>query len=143
MENKRFKPLFDKLFFIIWIPTTILMIAVTVLTAFYPVALLIIILTDLFTFYFLVSSLIGYVELREDSLFIRFGFILKRDIPYIKIRGVRKERRFYSESMLALKNSFEHVDIKYNKYDVVSVSVVGNDEFISALEARLEERKYN
>lgn len=136
MENKKFKPLFDKMFWLIWIPTSFLMISVTVLSAFYPIALLIIIPTDLFTFYFLATSFFGYVELRKDSLYIKFGFILKRDIPYSKIRGVKKERKFYSESMLALKNSFEHVNIKYNKYDVVSVSVVSNDEFMRELEAR-------
>ena len=137
MENKRFKPLFDKLFFIIWIPTSILMIAVTVVSAFVPVALLIMIPVDLFTFYFLVSSIFGYVELREQPLFIKFGFILKREIPYSKIRGTVKERRAYSESMLSLKNALEHVNIKYNRYDVVTVSVEGNDEFIKELNMRL------
>ena len=136
MENKRFKPLFDKLFGIIWIPTSILMISVTVLAAFRPVALLIMIPTDVFTFYFLLSSFFGYVELRENSLFIKFGFVLKKEIPYDKIRELKKERKFYSESMLALKNSFEHVNIKYNKYDVISVSVASNDEFMRELEAR-------
>ena len=137
MENKRFKPLFDKLFFIIWIPTSIIMIAMTVVFAFVPVALLIMIGVDLFTFYFLVSSIFGYVELREDTLFIKFGFILKQEIPYSKIRGVVKERRVYSESMLSLKNALEHVNIKYNRYDVVTVSVEGNDEFIKELNTRL------
>ena len=137
MENKRFKPLFDKLFFIIWIPTSILMIAVTVISSFFPITLLILISVDLFVFYFLFSSLFGYVELRKNTLFIKFGFILKREIPYSKIRGVAKERKIYSESMLALKNALEHVNIKYNKYDVITVSVKENDEFIKELNMHL------
>lgn len=135
--NKRYKPLVDGLFFAIWIPTAVLMIAATVIAAFQPLVLFIMIPTDIFTFYFLVSSLVGYVELREESLFIKFGFIIKRDIPYSKIREISKERKFYSETMLSLKNSMEHVNIKYNKFDVVCVSVEGNDEFMDELRLRL------
>ena len=135
--NKKYKPRVDKLFYIIWIPTLALLAAVTFIAAFHPLALVIMIPTDLFTIYFLVSSLVGYVELREESLFIKFGFIIKRDIPYSKIRDISKERKFYSETMLSLKNSMEHVNIKYNKFDVVCVSVEGNDEFMDELRLRL------
>ena len=136
MENKRYKPLVDKLFYIIMIPTVVFLAAVTVISAFEPLSLLITIPTDVFTLYFLVSPLFGYVELREESLFIKYGFILKREIPYAKIRGTVKERSFIAESMLSLKNSFDHVRIKYNTFDVTIVSVVGNDEFVSELENR-------
>ena len=136
MENKRYKPLVDKLFYIIASPTVVFLAAMTVISAFEPLSLLITIPTDVFTQYFLVSPLFGYVELREESLFIKYGFILKREIPYAKIRGTVKERSFIAESMLSLKNSFDHVRIKYNTFDVTIVSVVGNDEFVSELENR-------
>ena len=135
MENKRYKPLVDKLFFIIFIPTAFLMVGLTIFACFEPTALLVMLPSDLLTFYFLLAPLFGYVELRENSLFIKFGLILKREIPYSKIRGVIKERSFISETMLSLKSSFEHVKIKYNTYDVITVSVVGNDDFIKELES--------
>ena len=137
MENKKFKPLVDKYFYAIWIPMAVLMLALTAISLFEPTALIIMLATDAFTFYFLVSSLIGYVELRGDTLFVKFGFILKREIPYCKIRSLVKDRRVYSESMLSLKNSLEHVNIKYNRFDVISVSVVDNDGFIKELEERI------
>ena len=137
MEIKKFKPKLDKFFWAIWIPTSVLMIAITVVAAFEPVALLIVLPLDVFVFYFLVSSLFGYVELREDAVFIKFGFILKREIPYGKIRGAERERKVISPSMLSLKNALEHVNIKYNTFDVVTVSVIGNDELIRELERRM------
>ncbi len=135
MKTKRYKPLVDKLFFIIFIPTAFLMVGLTIFACFEPTALLIMIPADLLTFYFLLAPLFGYAELREKSLFIKFGLILKREIPYSKIRGVIKEQSFISETMLSLKNSFEHVKIKYNTYDVITVSLVENDEFIKELES--------
>lgn len=141
MENKRFKPLVDKLYVIICVPTLLFLILATVISFFEPMALLIIMIpTDLFTIYVLISPLFGYVELRADSVFIKLGFIMKREIPYKKIRGLKKERRAISESMTSLKCALDHVNIKYNTYDVLTVSVVGNDELMSALEcARLAE----
>ena len=140
MENKRFKPLVDKLYVIICVPTLLFLFLVTVLAFFAPSALLIMIPVDLFTVYILISPLFGYVELRADSVFIKLGFIMKREIPYKKIRGLKKERRAISESMTSLKCALDHVNIKYNTYDVITVSVVGNDELMSALEsARLSE----
>ena len=42
--------------------------------------------------------------------------------------------------MTSLKCALDHVNIKYNTYDVITVSVVGNDELIAAIEkARLSE----
>ena len=112
------------------------MIALTVFACFEPAALLLMLPTDILTFYFLLSPLFGYVELRENTLFIKFGFILKREIPYNKIRGLIKERSFIAETMLSLKNSFEHVKIKYNSFDVITVSVIDNDSFIKEVENR-------
>lgn len=140
MENKRFKPLVDKLYVIICVPTLLFLILATVISFFEPMALLIMIPVDLFTVYILISPLFGYVELRADSVFIKLGFIMKREIPYKKIRGLKKERRAISESMTSLKCALDHVNIKYDTYDVITVSVVGNDELIAAIEkARLSE----
>ncbi len=135
--NKRFKPLVDKLYWMILVPTVTLLIGVTIVASFSPSALLIVIPLDLITFYLLTSPLFGYVELREKSLYVKYGLLLKKEIPYGKIRGAVKERRFYSESMMSLKNSFEHVNIRYNTFDVTSVSVVENDTFIKELECRI------
>ena len=99
----RYKPLVDKLFFIIWIPTVLLLAAGTVISAFEPMSLIIMIPVDAFTLFFLVSPLFGYVELRERTLFIRLGLIMKREIPYEKIRAIESERRWYTYSMLSLK----------------------------------------
>ena len=134
---KKFSPLVDKLFWIISIPTVIFIAAMTVISAFAPVSLIITIPVDLFVIYFLVSPLFGYVELRENSVYIRFGLIMKREIPYEKIRDAVKVRKLYSDSMVSLKNSIEHVNIGYNKFDIVSVSVVKNDDFIYQLKSKL------
>ena len=45
-------------------------------------------------------------------------------------------RKFYSDSMLSLKTSFEHVNVKNNKFDMISVSVKDNDGVIKDLEER-------
>lgn len=137
MNTKRFKPKYDKLFGLVWIPTALMMVLATVISFAHLVAFLLILATDIFTFYFLLSSALGYAELREETLFVKFGFILKREIPYKKIRDIEKGRKFYSESMLSLKNSMEHVNIKYGRFDVVTVSVSDNDEFIKELKERI------
>lgn len=134
--TKRFKPHIDKLFWIIFIPTSILLIALTAVSAFEPMALILTLLVDIFTLYFLSSPLFGYVELREETLFVKLGFLMKREIPYSRIRGVSRERKFYSDSMLSLKNSFEHINIKYNTFDLLTVSVVGNEELCEEIEMR-------
>jgi len=68
MERRRFKPLVDKLFFILFIPTLLLLIAITVVGAFAPLSLLVVIPLDLFVLYFFVSPFFGYVEMRKTSL---------------------------------------------------------------------------
>lgn len=137
MQVKRYKPLVDKLFYIILIPMVLLLAAVTVVSAFEPTMLLVTVPVDIVCLYFLISPLFGYVELRESSLFIKFGFFMKREIPYSKIRGISRARKWYSDSMLSLKNSMEHVDIKYNSFDATCVSVKDNDTFIKELEERI------
>ena len=108
---------------------------------FDPGALWIMIPTTLMVIYFLVAPLFGYVELREDGLFIKYGFFMKKEIPYERIRSVEKDRRWYSESMMSLKSALEHVNIKYNSFDVTTVSVEDNDGFIRELNNRCRNEK--
>lgn len=136
MEIKRFKPLVDKMFYIISIPTILLMAALTVICAMAHITLVAVIFMDVLVFYLIVSPLFGYVELRENEVFVKFGLHNSRKIPYNTIRDVQKDRKFYSESMVSLKNAIEHVNIKYNAFDVTTVSVVDNDAFIEELKAR-------
>ncbi len=136
MPSKRFSPKIDKLYFLIAVPSLAICAAMTVVAVFAPISLFAIVPTDLLVLYFLISPLFGYVELRSDSLFVQYGFILKREFPYSSIRGTVKLRKFHSDSMLTLKNAFEHVVIKYNKFDLTVVSVTDNDEFIAELERR-------
>ncbi len=137
MENIRFKPKFDKLFAIIFIPTVSLTLCATVIPSLFSLSTLWITLpTLIFVLYFVISPLFGYAELRESTLLIKYGLILKKEIPYEKIRGAYIERGFYSQSMMSLKNSFEHVNIKYNSFDVTTISVKDNEKFISELGKR-------
>ena len=137
MENKRFRPMIDKSFWFVWVPTVVLLAVGTVISVHAPVALAIMVATDLFTLYFLVSPMFGYVELREETVYIKFGLLTDREIPYEKIRDVSKARKIYADSMMSLKNSLEHVNVKYNRFDIVSVSVIGNDEMIAEIEKRI------
>ena len=137
--QKRYKPLIDRLFWITAAIAAILLIVVTVSVCFYPdaFALGVVIFTDLLTLYLILSPLFGYVELRESGVFIKFGLILKKEIPYDKIKGVSRERKCYSESILSLKNSLEHINIKYGSFDVVTVSVTDNGDLIEEIEKRI------
>ena len=141
-DPKKYKPLVDKLFLIIFLPTEALMLGIcAVLAVFAPSTLLFMLPVSLFVTYFIISPLFGYVELRESSLFIKYGFFIKKEIPYNKIRGAEKDRKFYSESMMSLKNSFEHVIIKYNTFDTTVVSVKDNDAFVCELKEIIENYK--
>ena len=137
---KRFKPLVDKMFYIILLTSIIPMAAMTVISAFSPISLVVTIPVDLLVIYFIISPLFGYVELRDSTLYIKYGLIMAKEIPYAKIRGTVKARKFYSDSMVSLKNAMEHVNVRYNTFDIASVSVVGNDDFIRELEARRASR---
>ena len=137
----RYKVLVDKLFFIIWIPTVLLLAAGTVISAYAPLSLLIMVPVDIFTLFFLVSPLFGYVELREGTLYIKLGLIMKREISYEKIRAIESERRWYSYSMLSLKCALDHVNVRYNSFDVITVSVKELDSFVKELSARISAAK--
>ena len=136
MENVRLKPQIDRLFLLIWIPTLLSLAVGTVIAASSTVALVILLATDVFTLYFLLSPLFGYVELREHTVYVKFGFFVSREIEYRSIRAVETERRFYSESMLSLKCAYEHVNIKYGSFDVITVSVRDNARLAAELDRR-------
>ncbi len=138
MNIKMYKPKTDRLFWSIFIPTNLLCISILIIPSIMePQVLFITLPIFLFVNYFFASSLFGYAELRENELFIKYGFFLKKSIPYDKIRSVEKQRRFYSYSLLSLKNVYDHVDIKYNFYDVTTVSVKNEDAFVIELEERI------
>ena len=137
--KKRYRPLVDKLFWITTIIAVSLLLGVTIAVCLYPdgLAVAIVLAVDLLTLYIILSPLFGYVELGEKSLLIKFGLVLKREIPYDRIHGLKKERRTYSESIVSLKNAMEHIDIKYGSYQVVTVSVVDNDELMEEIKSRI------
>ena len=85
MQAIRFKPLYDKLFFIIFIPTLILVTCAAVIPAIFDSKTLFITLPIfLFTLDFFISPFFGYAELREGSLFIKYGLVLKKRYLTIK-----------------------------------------------------------
>ena len=134
MKNERYKPKVDKLFWWLFSITNGVLLASLIPTSIdAPSTIFINLPIFLFTNYFFISSLFGYVELRESELFIKYGFFLKRSIPYAKIRRLEKDRKFYTESILSLKNAMEHVNIRYNSFDVTSVGVTDNDALIAAI----------
>ena len=142
MEPKRYRPKVGGLYYAIFLPTLILILAVAVFAAIYdPFSLAVTVTVFLLILYFAVSPLFGYVELRENTVFIRYGFFLTREIEYVRIRELKKERKPYTETMLSLKNAMEHVTVKYNKFDVTTVSVTDNDDLMINIRARIEARR--
>ena len=139
MQPKRYRPELDKCYGWISISISALMLIFTVAMTFLdPRSLFFDIPITLFVAFFTVSPLFGYAEFRESSLFIKFGFFLKREIPYEKIRGVEKCRKFYSDSMLALKTSLTHLNVKYNRFDMLSVSLKNSEDFIEELNSKIK-----
>ena len=136
MEIKRFRPLIDKLNWIIFGIVVTILLGLTVWVFLFPepVAIGLTILIDLAILYLLLSPLFGYVELRENTVFIKFGLILKKEIPFSVIRGAERVVKTSSDSIISLKTAFEHINIKYNRYDVVSVSIKDGDVFIAEIE---------
>ena len=66
MKDKRYRPAIGKMFWFTWIPLTIILAAIVIISMEYPVGLILTIGVSLFCYYFLVSSLVAYVELREE-----------------------------------------------------------------------------
>ena len=137
MENKRYKPKLDKLYYLIMVPTMIVVLTPVIICAIpEPMTLFLTIPILLFTAYFFITTLFGYAELRESSLYIKYGFIIKKEIPYDKIRGIEKERGIISPSIISIKNALSHVNIKYNAFDVTTLSLNDSDEFIEELQEK-------
>lgn len=137
VNNKRYKPLYDRVYITVLLCALIPVLSVFVFALFEPKTLFVAIPTLLFVAYFVFSSACGYAELREATLYIKFGFFLNKEIPYSSIRRVEKRRSFYSQSMAAIKSAMEHVDVYYNAFDVVSVGVIDNEGFLKELEVRI------
>ena len=132
----KFKPRVDKYYLWIAIPTEIFLIVMTVMTVVHFTLFGLIVMLfalALSSFFILSPVLFGYAELRDDELFVDFGVFIKRSIPYSKIRSVEKKHRFYSESMLSLKCAIDHVDVKYNSFDMISLSLKEEAKFIEEL----------
>ena len=143
MQTKRYKPLIDKLFYILASVTLAVVVIPTVICGISaPKTLFILLPILLFAAYFLISPLFAYVELRESSLFIKYGFIIKREITYEAIRKIEKERQIISTSILSIKNALDHVNVKYNRFDVTTLSLRDSDEFLNALNERCSGRLF-
>ena len=138
MKENRYYPLVDKLFYCIAIPTNVLFLAVLIpMIMLAPEGVAILIPTVMLVDYFLISPLFGCVELRENTLLIKYGFFLKKEIPYDKIRSIKKKRSIISESMMSLKNALDHIEIRYDKFDITIVSLKDTDNFIEEIDKKL------
>lgn len=135
----KFKPKIDSYYLWILIFTELALLAALVLclVEFTLGGFLIMLFTFIFTSFFMISPFFGYAELRDGELYIKFGFFLKKAIPYSKIRAVEKKRRWYSESMVSLKTAMNHIDVKYNRFDVVSLSIKDEERFVEELNKKI------
>ena len=137
MKNQRYLPLIDRMFVILVVSILAIVLTPTIICGIEaPSTLFITIPILLFSLYFIVSPLFGYVELGEESLFIRYGFIMTKEITYDSIRCLEIERKVISPSVMSVKNALEHVNIKYNRFDITSVSVRGNRTFTEEINSR-------
>lgn len=130
---KKYKPKVDKLFYIMLVVINVISLAILIIPQLFYLSFesfIFSIIVILFINYFLISPLFGYIEIRETSIFIKYGIILKKEIPFNKIKKLELKKKWYSDSILALKCSIEHVDITFNSYDKTCVSVKENDIFI-------------
>lgn len=130
---KKYKPKVDKLFYILLVVINVISLAILIIPQLFYLSFesfIFSIIVILFINYFLISPLFGYIEIRETSIFIKYGIILKKEIPFNKIKKLELKKKWYSDSILALKCSIEHVDITFNGYDKTCVSVKENDIFI-------------
>ena len=138
MQPKRYKPFIDSFFYVL-ASVTIVIVALPIILCAIPAPSTLFITVPIFLFaaYFLVSPLFGYVELRESTVFIKYGFFMSKEIPYSTIRAVERERKAISPSIMSLKHSLEHVNIKFNRFDITTVSVKDNSTLMSEIEARI------
>ena len=142
MQPKRYKPFIDR-FFCILASITFVIVSLPIILCAIPAPSTLFITVPIFLFaaYFLVSPLFGYVELRESTVFIKYGFFMSKEIPYANIRAVERERKLISPSIMSLKHSVEHVNVKFNRFDITTVSVKDNDDFLRELDLRVKNEK--
>ena len=134
---KRFTPKLDKLYWVTLLITNVVCVSLIIATLFEPKSLFITIPVIIFVEYFFVSPLFGYVELREDHLFIKYGFFLKKSIKYSSIRDIRSERTALSDTLFSLKSSLDHLRIMYNRFDYTVVSVKDNEKLSEEVKKRI------
>ena len=67
------------------------------------------------------------------AIAVTLGFFLSREIPYEKIYAVEKKHMMVADSMLSLKNGMDHLNVKYNRFDLVSLSLQNEEDFIKVL----------
>ena len=89
--TQKFKQKTDKLTVIIWAICLPVILGLCTVAFFEPTTLWVFVPTDLLILYFLISPLFGYVELREETVFIKFGFIMKKEIAALAVEGLKKE----------------------------------------------------
>ena len=71
MKDKRYRPAIGKMFWFTWIPLTIILAAIVIISMEYPVGLILTIGVSLFCYYFLLSQILLDKEL-ELSIKKRF-----------------------------------------------------------------------
>ena len=136
MERIRFKPLVDKIFYIILAICVAAVLPFLIIGFFEPTVLFVVVPTALLVAYFIISPLFGYVELSATGVLVKFGFFVKRELKYGEIRRTEIVKKLYSDSMVSLKNAIEHVNIWYGSFAVISVSVTDNAGLVREIEQR-------
>ena len=138
MENKRYKPIKRTMYYLIRVPLLVAMAVATAISSTEPIALLIMLPTDALVVYFLLSELMAYAELQDEGVFIRFGFFAKQFIPYDSVYGCEKVEKWYADSTntFAIKTAVEHINLKYDKWRTLSLSIEDADGFMMALETK-------
>ena len=138
MEKMRFKPKFDRLYWLITIPTSLFILAAIVMCAIVGEGLIIMIPVSALTFYFLFIPFFTYAELTDEGLYIKYGAFIKRTIPYKSIRKIEKGRGIIGEAMLSMKNALDHVTVRYNRFDMTVLSLKSEDIFVKELWERVQ-----
>lgn len=134
----RFKPYFDKTFKVVLFLSSALCLMLFVALSFVDFfAMLVCLACALLTAYFIISPLFGYAELRDKTLYVKFGIIMEKEIEYSRITRIKRGRGFYSDSFVSLKNSMEHITVWCGIGESVTLSVVDNDRFATELEERI------
>lgn len=71
----------------------------------------------------------NYVELKNDLLFIRFGFI-RLEIPYQEIVSLTKT----NNPLSSLAASFDRIEIKRSKKGSVMIAIEDKEQFLSEMQ---------